>query len=176
MIKDTQSVVEDALTESSEIVAFNQIKDTPSFHWPVVLYQFWQSLPGDVPRQNEIKPHLLDPQILPYMFILDVVPADSPDNHTKKLDFEFRLFGTGSTDNYGKEGTAKRLSAMSHKGAGLGFDITVLSYESKSAQFLFSEYFKNDRPVKTGSFVIMPLSDDSGRVSRVFGCGTWAEP
>lgn len=176
MIKNTQSIVEDELREVSEIVQYNQIKNLPSFHWPIVLHQFWQSLPGDVPHQSEIKPHLLDPQILPYMFILDVIVADNPDNHTNKLDFEFRLFGTGSREHYGKEGTAKRLSAMAHDGAGLGFDITVLSYETKEAQFLSCEYYKDDKPVKTSSFVIMPLSDDSGDVSRLFGCGIWATP
>lgn len=176
MIKDTQSIVEDTLTEVSEIVQYSQIKDKPSFHWPVVLYQFWQSLPGEVPHQSEIKPHLLAPEVLPYMYILDVIPADSPNNPTKKMDFEFRLFGTGSRKHYGKEGTQKRLSAMSHNGAGLGFDITVGSYESKNAQFLFCEYYKSEKPVKTGSFVIMPLSDDSGNVSRLFGCGIWSTP
>lgn len=176
MITGNSSVVEDALREESAIVPYAEIVDTPSFQAPVALYHFWKSLPGEVPHQSEIKPNVLDPKLLPFMYILDVIPSDAEGNTTGKLDFEFRLFGTGSRDHYGKEGTSRRLSAMSHDGAGLGFDITVLAYESRTAQFLFSEYYKGDQPVKTGSFVIMPLSNDAGNVSRLFGCGTWATP
>ena len=171
-----QSVVEDELREVSNILPYAEITEIDSFEQPVTLFKQWQALPDDVPHYSHIKPDMFSPSLLPFMHILDVIAPDDETNDTGDVDFQFRLFGTGARDHYGKEGTSRRLSQMSHAGSGSGFDITKLSCETKTAQFLLSRYYKNDRHVKTGSFVIMPLSDDTGNVVRMFGCGIWTTP
>ncbi len=176
MIHEHQSVVEDALSETARVLTYEEAVKIPSFDGPVSLYATWRSLPGDVPHYNLIKPHLFEPAQLPLMYILDVITEDASDNSTGDVDFQFRLFGTANTDHYGKEGTSRRLSQMSHAGSGSGFDITKLAWSTKSARFLFCEYFKSAICVKNGSFVIMPLADDAGNIVRMFGSAIWSDP
>lgn len=176
MMSDTQSVVEDALREIATPLSYKEAAASPLFKEPVKLYDHWQALPGEIPHYSHIKPQIFDPAILPFMHILDVIPVGADGNDTGDVDFQFRLFGTGARDNYGKEGTNRRLSHMSHEGSGSGFDITKHAYQTGTGQFLLCEYYKSDKHVKTGSFVIMPLSDDTGEIARMFGCGVWATP
>lgn len=171
-----QSVVEDELREVSRILPYEEIAQINSFEEPVKLFKQWLDLPGDPPHYRHIKPNLFAPSLLPFMHILDVIPLTDETNDAGDIDFQFRLFGTGARDHYGKEGTKRRLSHMSHAGSGNGFDITKLACETKTAQFLLSHYFQGDKHVKTGSFVIMPLSGDEGNVERMFGCGIWTTP
>ncbi len=173
MIKDHQSVVEDQLRETSKVLSYEEVTLLPSFAGPVKLYETWKALPGDVPHYSHIKPGLFEPAELPLMYILDVIEETAEDNDTGDVDFQFRLFGTANRDHYGKEGTRKRLSQMSHAGAGSGFDITKLAWSTRKAHFLYCEYLKNDVCVKNGSFVVMPLADDNGKVARMFGLSVW---
>ena len=124
MISDNQSVVEDALSEIAHPLSYSEASSMASFAEPVKLYDQWQSLPGAVPHHKYIKATMFDPKILPFMHILDVIPAGVDGNDTGDVDFQFRLFGTGARNHYGKEGTSKRLSHMSHDGSGSGFDST----------------------------------------------------
>lgn len=173
MITGSQSVVEDSLQEVSAILSLVEIQDRPSFAEPIKLAEMWQALPGDIPHYKHIRPALFDAKILPFIYILDVVTEGHPEYRGDGVDFKFRLFGTGSRDNYGKEGTSRFLSDMSHAGSGNGFTVTQLAYETKSPQFLYSDYIRGDKVIKSASYVILPLSDDTGNISRMFGCGIW---
>lgn len=180
MISELQSVREQDLREIAHPVTYEEAMTTASFTEPLKLFEIWHELPGDIPHYNHVKPTLFRPGLLPSMYILDVLPADDDENETGDVDFRFRLFGTANRENYGKEATGNRLSQSAQEGAeqgvASGFGLTQNAYHNRAPQFLICEYYKNQKVVKTASFVVLPLSDDQGNITRMFGCSIWVTP
>lgn len=177
MISELQSVREQGLREIARPVTYEEAQVTASFTEPLKLFKIWSGLPGNIPHYSHIKPALFSTSLLPSMYILDVLPSDKPENETGDVDFRFRLFGTANRENYGKEATGNRLSQSAREGAdhgvASGFGLTQRAYHEQTPQFLICEYYKDDSIIKTASFVVLPLSDDQGNITRMFGCSVW---
>lgn len=78
---------------------------------PVVwLYRHWQALApghGVLPGRQHLDPLDIDPQVMPWIFILDVL-----DGPGARRDFVFRLVGTGNVTLVGRDATGKRASEI----------------------------------------------------------------
>ncbi len=180
MISELQSVREQRLREVARELALEQAAAIPTFEKPIELFRMWQGMDGDIPHFSNVKATAFGADMLPNMYILDVVPATAEENQTGDVDFRFRLFGTANRLNYGAEATGNRLSESAAAGAddgvASGFSLAQQSYHRRMPVFLICEYFSQGQMVRTASFVTLPLVDDDGQIVRLFGCATWAQP
>lgn len=177
IINELMSVREQNLKEVATLLTLKDAAKLPTFKEPLALHQIWQQMPGEVPHLSNVKASTFSASLLPNMYILDVVPENDPDNETADIDLRFRLFGTANRDHYGKEATGARLSQSAANGTDVGvadgFAIARQAYHSRKATFLMCSFYNDIDVVRTASFVVLPLSDDTGNIVRLFGCATW---
>lgn len=140
------------------------------FEKPLKLMEKWKAMPGDVPHFKNVDPVEIGTDILPILFILDVIEQEDSD-----LDFKWRLFGTKNTQRYGIEATGYRLSKAMHLDASIAQSLRLarLVHKTHTPRFMETHFVKEDEIVYQASTIILPLSDDSGKVTRLFGCTDW---
>jgi len=155
----------------TQVLGLDEARALSSFVKPVSLFDKWQALPGTIPHQKNISPAFVGVQILPEMYILDIVSQQGVD-----VDFRWRLFGTAHSDRYGKEATGVLLSeaASRDQSAAGSYKVAQQVMRTHKAAFFLSEFIENDIVHKSTSTVVMPLSDDAGEISRLFGCSAWS--
>ncbi len=154
-----------------QTLSLEEARARPSFVKPASLFDKWQSLPGNIPHHKNISPAFVGVQILPEMYILDIIGQQDTD-----VDFRWRLFGTAHSDRYGKEATGVLLSeaASQDQSAAGSYKVAQQVMRTLEAAFFLTEFIENDVVIKSTSTVVMPLSDDTGKVSRLFGCSAWS--
>lgn len=158
-------------TVRQRVVSLEEARAIDSFGPAVELFEKWLTLPGAVPQHQLITPSFIGPQLLPLMYIVDVLDDDA-DN----IDFQWRLFGTSHSVRYGKEATGILMSyaAELDESAAGSYKIAKMVYETGEPCFFLTEFIKNDRVNKTTSTVVLPLADEAGKMVRLFGCAIWA--
>jgi len=177
IISELMSVRDQNLKEVACVLTIEEAGEIPAFNEPLALYQAWREMPGDVPHFSNVKASSFSAALLPSMYILDVISKTDPENTTSDIDLRFRLFGTANRDHYGAEATGARLSQSAANGADAGvadgFAIARQAYHTRNATFMVCRFYKDAEVVRTANFVVLPLSDDSGNIIRLFGCSTW---
>ncbi len=169
-------VGESACDVETQRLSTEQARATPSFAKPVLLYDKWRALSDTIPHHNNITPAFIGVDILPEMYIMDVLSG--PDNGTDlPWDFRWRLFGTTHRDHYGREATGMLLSeaALRDASAAGSYKVAQQVMKTLEAIFFLTEFVENDMAVKSNSTVVMPLSDNEGNISRLFGCSAWSK-
>lgn len=165
-----------AFTATSRTLNLKEARVTPSFAKPVALYDKWHALPGTVPHYKHITPAFVSAEILPEMFVMDVLRGQNDDTGPS-WDFCWRLFGTTHSDRYGKEATGVLMSeaAGRDESAASSYKVAQQVMKRLEAIFFLTEFIENNIAHKTTSTVAMPLSDSAGDVSRLFGCSIWSK-
>lgn len=160
-----------ALSARTQILSLKQAQANPSFAKPISLYDKWCTLAGPIPHHKNITPPFIGAETLPEMYIIDVI-----GNQESGFDFRWRLFGTEHSNRYGKEATGVLLSeaAKSDPSAAGSYKVAQQVLNTLEPAFFQTEFIENDAVHKTTSTVVMPLSDDGGQVSRLFGCSSWS--
>ncbi len=75
-----------------------------------LLHDYWQSIapaPGLLPGRQHLDPLDIDPQAMPWIFLMDVIRADGAP-----LDYRYRLVGTGNVDLVGRDATGELASVV----------------------------------------------------------------
>ena len=157
-------------------LSLEEARATPSFAKPVTLFDKWQALPGTIPHHKNITPAFVGAQISSEIYILDVLPQKINDVDSC-WDFRWRLFGTAHSDRYGKDATGILLSeaAIGDESAAGSYNIAKQVMKTHEAVFFLTKFIQNEVVHKTTSTVVMPLLDDGGNVSRLFGCSAWSK-
>lgn len=167
---DAPSVKDRGLVASSKEVSYEEACTSSIFVRPIELFEKWRAMPGDIPHYTNIDPVKIGVKILPTLFILDVVEQDNDEP-----DFKWRLFGTMNRHRYGIEATGFYLSKALHLDASIAESLRLsrLVYEHTTPRFMATSFHDGEELVYWASSVIMPLSDDSGKIARIFGCTDW---
>lgn len=160
-----------AVSARTQTLSLEEARTNPSFSKPVSLFDIWRTLPGPIPHHNNITPSLVGAAILPEMYIIDVIAGEN-----EGYDFRWRLFGTEHSNRYGKEATGVLLSeaAKSDPSAAGSYKVAKQVMNTLTPAFFHAEFLEGEAVTKTTSTVVMPLSDDTGYVSRLFGCSAWS--
>lgn len=162
-----KSIKEMGLSSRAEEVPLTDALTDPNFEYPVSLHRLWLSMPGDIPHFDEVNPSLLNTQLLPSVFIMDVLEQGS--------DFRWRLFGTDHARRFGGEVTGKRMSTIakidSSAGSSLAFGRKC--YDERTPVFFKTEYLKNQHVKETTCAVALPLVGKNDSIERLFGCSVW---
>ncbi len=160
------------LVARMQILSLKEARAHPSFVKQVSLFDKWHALPGNIPHHKNITPAFVGIKILPEMYILDVIGQQG-----NNVDFRWRLFGTAHSDRYGKEATGVLLSdaAREDQSAAGSYKVAQQVMHRLEAVFFLTEFIENDVVNKSTSTVVMPLSDDTGEISRLFGCSAWSK-
>lgn len=155
----------------TQILELNDARENQSFANPIALYDKWLTLPEVVPHYKQITPSFVGANTLPEMYIIDVL-GDSKEGY----DFRWRLFGTEHSNRYGREATGILLSeaARSDDSAAGSYRVAKQVMDTLEPAFFLTEFLENNVVVKTTSTVVMPLSDDEGKIVRLFGCSAWS--
>jgi len=171
---DTEPLAQDghALSARTQIMSLAEAGEDPSFAKPISLHDKWRTLTGPVPHHSHITPSFVGVDILPEMYIIDVIGTKE-----NGFDFRWRLFGTEHSNRYGKEATGVLLSeaAKTDPSAAGSYKVAKLVMKTLEPAFFRTEFIENGSVHKTTSTVVMPLSDDGGHVSRLFGCSAWSK-
>ncbi|WP_262695843.1 PAS domain-containing protein [Kordiimonas aquimaris] len=165
-----KSVKEQNLKAVSCEVSERKASNNRIFEKPLELLEKWKAMPGDVPHFKNIDPVKIGADMLPILFILDVIEQEDA-----APDFKWRLFGTKNTQRYGIEATGYRLSKAMHLDASIAQSLRLarLVYHTHEPRFMETHFVKKAEIVYQASTIILPLSDDSGKVVRLFGCTDW---
>ena len=156
----------------TQTLNLEEARAQPSFSRPIALFEKWQSLPGNIPHHKNISPAFVGVHVLPEMYILDIVNQQGTD-----VDFRWRLFGTAHSDRYGKEATGVLLSeaASRDQSAAGSYKVALKVIHTHEPAFFLTEFIENNAVHKSTSTVVMPLSDDTGKIGRLFGCSAWSK-
>jgi hypothetical protein len=120
---------------------------------------------------------LLDPvqfgaALLPHLVILDILPPPAPAGAP---DFRWRLFGTRHQAELGLDLTGRRLSELRPDWPGVAELHTIFEAGAASTipVFFQLDYRTASDTSRVSQGVLMPLTDDSGRVGHLLGCSEW---
>lgn len=155
----------------SHIISLKEARSNPSFSKAITLFDKWRALPEAIPHHKNITPTLIGADILPELYIIDVIGSKK-----EGIDFRWRLFGTEHSNRYGREATGILLSkaAKSDPSAADSYEIAQQVMKTSEATFFQTEFMEDDTTTQITRTVVMPLSDDTGNVSRLFGCSSWS--
>ncbi|MDA1097850.1 MAG: PAS domain-containing protein [Proteobacteria bacterium] len=129
------------------------------------LYDFWIDLrQGDgLPSRSDFAPTNLPARLLPHIAIADVIRND------ERLDFGWRLIGTHTTANTGRDMTGRRFSDIY---AGENHDDLVANYIWVVRNELPLRWYGNSQFVEREwmqlEVVGMPLANDGRTVDKLF--------
>ena len=131
------------------------------------LYDYWKGLCGErsMPARRDIHPGDIS-TLLPFVMLVDV-------NHdTAREDkFVIRLFGTALVEQHGKDWTGKSIFACASPQAAerLFHAGDTVVRTGKPWISAGKVYWVFDREHRSYEVLIMPLSDDGERVTKLFG-------
>ena len=135
------------------------------------LHDHWCGLrPAEgLPRWGDFDPVKLPRQLLPWVFLLDVLREHG------RLDYYFRLAGTANATLVGRDATGKRARALFGPEA---YPIVSEAFDATVAEAR-PTFWSSDIPhVRLGSIRvergIFPLSEDGRRVDRLIGIAVQA--
>lgn len=162
-----QTIKELNLSSRAFEVAYEDALEDPSFAYPLELHGLWLLMPGEIPHFDEVKPAKFGTQILPSMFIMDVLDGGE--------DFRWRLFGTDHAKRFGGEVTGRRMSAVAkfETSAASSLEFARECYRSRKPVFFKTEYFDELHTVRRTYTVALPLLGKDDRIERLFGCSVW---
>lgn len=165
------AVHDKGMTATAHEASEEEAAKDPLFSKCFNLVSLWHSMPGTIPHYSQITPKNIGSALLPYLFILDVISDEDAE-----LDFRWRLFGTAIRQRYGIEATGHTLSGAKKLDASIGESIRLarLVYLTHQPRFMRTQFDRNNVTYHQARTVILPLSDDNGSVSRLFGCTTWS--
>lgn len=165
---ELETVSEPGLSSRAYEVPYQNALAIASFGLALDLYEVWQHMPGSIPHIDAFKPNTLSAAILPSMFVMDVEDSG--------MDFRWRLFGTAHSRRFGAEVTGELMSDVATRDTSARSSLTFaqVCYKEQTPIFFCTEYRDETRIRKTTHTVVMPLSDDDGTVTRLFGCSIWS--
>ncbi|TNE61818.1 MAG: hypothetical protein EP335_14075 [Alphaproteobacteria bacterium] len=163
-----QTIRGQKLDSRAEAVLTVVARKLPLFRLPVKLYDMWMALPGELPSASHVTPTWLGAELLPYMYILDIVDGGQ--------DFRWRLFGTAHAARYGSEATGMLMSeaARRDKSAAGSLHFARQTCAEKRPTFFLTEFLQGEFAVKSNATVVLPLAGPDGDMSRLFGCSVWS--
>lgn len=136
-------------------------------------FAYWRAKRGAraMPRRADIDPIAMDPRLLPYLFLTDVVDGGAR--------FRFRLVGTEAVASIGAELTGRYVDEVNE--STLYRDYITALYrrvlERRQPVFSVSLYARPDDAGlvrHTTQRLMCPLSSDGAVVDRVFTCQVFA--
>lgn len=153
------------LNSETHIVPADEALLSSDFRMARKLYHLWKSLTPGIPNINQLKPGSLDPTIMSNMVILDVLEDD----------YQWRLFGTAHTDQYGDDLTGQRISSVIKKNPSIQAVRNIFDTAKTEPEGAFFElhYLNEGLRTKVATGVMVPLADDHGRIVQLCGCCDW---
>ncbi len=150
-----------------EIISANAASASTRFDIPNQLYALWQKLPGTPPHFSHFKPGTVDPAILPNSVLIDVLGTGK--------DYRFRFYGTAHVTHFGADLTGLTVSEVekinpASKVIRQVYDMVMTSH---GAVFFTLDYLNRNDVVKRATGVMLPLADDDGIISRLYGVMDW---
>jgi hypothetical protein len=145
----------------------------PLDHRLDAFFAYWRSKRGEraMPRRADIDPTEMDPRLLPYLLLTEVVDGGAR--------FRFRLVGTEAVASIGSELTGRYVDEVNE--STLYRDYITALYrrvlERRQPVFSVSLYARPDEggPARhTTQRLMCPLSADGTTVDRVFTCQVFA--
>jgi len=167
---DGQTVRGLTLNSRAEEVSLQAARHLAPFTLPVKLYDMWAALPGTPPKATLVTPSWLGPELLPLMYIVEVLEGGA--------DFRWRLFGTEHTVRYGTEATGMLMSEAAKRDTSARDSLAFARRVHATGMpcFYATDFFGELGLVKRSYTVILPLMGPDGTISRLFGCATWEKP
>lgn len=135
------------------------------------LYDHWCSIrPAEaLPRHGDFDPVQLPRPVLPLVFLMDVLRED------ERLDYHFRLAGTGNVELIGRDATGKRARAFFGPEA---YPIVSEAFDATVAEARPTFWTASIPHVRLGSIRVergfFPLAEDGRRVDRLIGIAVQA--
>ncbi len=150
-----------------DVVSTDTALATPHFEKPAILYRLWRSWPGKTPHYANIKPGAVDPEMMPYTVIMDVLDSGK--------DYRFRFYGTVHVAHFGGDLTGMTISEVekANPASKVIRELYDKVLEKNNAVFFHLNYLSRQHVVKRATGVMMPLSDDSGNTVRLVGNMYW---
>ena len=124
---------------------------------------YWDRLRGDraMPSRSDIDPVDI-PRLLPNVILVDVI-------REPRLDFAFRLIGTGVDSIIARNYVAKRFSDIPHMASGSRVWAQFAEVAGGAGPLSATiDYIGSDRFVRGVRHCLMPLSQDGTNVNMIF--------
>ncbi len=155
------------LNSDTRLIPMDEALASSDFHMARKLYEFWRAQAEGIPNSEQLKPGSLDPTVMPNMVILDVLEDGK--------DYQWRLFGTAHTDQYGDDLTGRRLSSVEAENSSAKALRRIFDQAIASANGTFFElhYLSEGQREKIATGLMAPLSDKQGQIIQLCGCCDW---
>jgi len=156
-----------SLVGKFDIVDAAATAELDTFKIPNQLYALWQSLPGTPPHFSHFKPGVVDPALLPNSVLMDVLDEGE--------DYKFRVYGTAHVTHFGADLTGRTVSEVeklnpASKVIRQVYDMVMVE---RDAVFFVLDYLNQNDVIKRATGVMLPLADDNGKISRLYGAMDW---
>lgn len=168
--KDGHEIEEDTLRNligKFNIVSAATAAGSSTFDIPSQLFALWQSLPGEPPHFSHFKPGVVDPALLPNSVLMDVLNEGE--------DYKFRVYGTAHVTHFGADLTGLTTSEVEkiNPATRVIRQVYDMVMDQRNEVFFVLDYLNKNDVVKRATGVMLPLADDDGKISRLYGGMDW---
>ena len=154
-------------SEQCEILDDDQPETDDRFSRIRPLVEWWQTLPDTPPPRTQLDPFSFGGAMVGYLVLLDVIGAGK--------DFKWRTFGGRHAQEFGADLTHVHLSELlaDHPAAqGLSDVMNTVLERRKPVPFEI-RYMSEKKLLRQAVGVLMPLADENGALSFIFGAADW---
>jgi len=168
--KDEQEIKRNSLRNlvgKFKIINTSTAAKSETFDTPNQLYALWRSLPGTPPHFSHFKPGVVDPALLPNSVLMDVIDEGK--------DYKFRVYGTAHVTHFGADLTGLTVSKVekinpASKVIRQVYDMVITH---RTEVFFELDYLNRNDVVKRATGVMLPLTNDQGKINRLYGVMDW---